>query len=87
MFSVLNNKVLSSVLAMLATDVLATYCPSMTPITVGNYDSRGKFVVGTEGVMKNCNYCKTGVETLQVCIQSGFGLAGASYANFTFRDG
>ena len=36
MFSVLNNKVLSSVLAMLATDVLATYCPSMTPITVGN---------------------------------------------------
>ena len=57
MFSLLNNKMFATVLAMLASDALATYCPSMVPINVGNYDYRGKFVAGTEGVMKNCNYC------------------------------
>jgi hypothetical protein len=57
MFSLFNNKVFASVLAMLATDALAIYCPSTVPINVGNYDPRGKFVAGTEGVLKNCNYC------------------------------
>ena len=40
----------ATVLAMLASDVQTTYCPSTVPIKVSNYDYRGKFVAGTEGV-------------------------------------
>jgi len=67
MYSVLNNKVLPTALALLATNALASYCPSMTPITVGNYNSGVNFVVGTEGLMKNCAHCKTGIESMKVC--------------------
>jgi len=67
MFSVFNNKVLPSVLALLTTDALASYCPSTNPITVGNYNSGANFVVGTGGLTKNGAHSKMGVESLKVC--------------------